>query len=564
MPYAILPTYSRIKFVHADILNLGLAFLEGLALIISPCILPILPIILAGSFAGSKKRPLGIMFGFILIFSLFTFFSRQLVQYAGVDSNVLRHIAYGLLFLLGIIMLSTFLTEQFSRVTRRLTQVGARLDRINNNESGFIGGMIFGGLIGIIWTPCAGPILAAVIVQAVIQQTNWLSFLIVVAFSIGVTVPMLLIVLFGRKVMARFAFIRTHTVFLRKLLGAIIVVSVLYLLYMESNVYAGITSTSVTQTATTLENPLDTPYPAPPLIGITTWINSPPLTMESLRGKVVLIDFWTYSCINCLRTLPYLKSWYAKYHDQGLVIIGVHAPEFDFEKNVENVKNAVKKLGIVYPVALDNDFITWRAYQNQYWPAHYLTDKQGQVVYQHFGEGDYDATENNIRVLLGLTQQTERGANLSSTFATLTPETYLGYARADHFASPESMGEDRVTLYTFPATLRQDQWALRGSWKIFSDRAVAVGQNTGLQLHFRAAKVFMVMGSAQGLVVPVRILLNGKPLLQGQGKDVHGGRVPVSQATLYEIVQLTKVQDGLLDIIPETPGLEIYTFTFGE
>src|SRR5579862_5118600 len=382
--------------MQADVVNIGLGFLEGFALIISPCILPILPIFLAGSLTGSKKRPFGIIIGFVLIFALFTFFSRKLLQYSGIDSNLIRDASFIILILLGVIMLSTYLTDKFGQLTRRLANTGSTFSVVNNPQGGLISGILFGGLIAIIWTPCAGPILAAVIVQTVIQKTNLLSFLTLVAFGIGAATPMLLIALFGRKIMEKLGSLKRHTTLYRKILGIIIILSVGYMIYLEGGISTAHADEINNTLPLSLQNGLATPYIAPSIDGIDAWINSEPLQINDLRGKVVLIDFWTYSCINCMRTLPYLNDWYRKYHDKGLVIIGVHTPEFDFEKNLDNVKNAVLQDGIKYPVALDSHFVTWQKYNNQYWPAHYLIDKKGYVVYTHFGEGEYDITENNI------------------------------------------------------------------------------------------------------------------------------------------------------------------------
>jgi cytochrome c biogenesis protein CcdA/thiol-disulfide isomerase/thioredoxin len=543
-------------------LNVMLGFIEGLGLILSPCILPILPFILSGSLEGGKKRPLGIILGFIITFSLFTFFSKKLVEYSGVDLNLIRNISFGLLFLFGIVMLSSYLTEKFSLLTQRFANVGSQSASVNP-QSGFIGGVLFGGLIGFIWTPCAGPILAAVIVQTVLQQTTIGSFLIILAFAIGAGVPMLLIALFGRAIVSRLNFFKQHSMVLRKILGVIILASVGWMFYGE-NASANLSST--TPQPATFSNQLTdgiTPYPAPAIQGITAWINSQPLQLSQLKNKVVLIDFWAYSCINCIRTMPYLKDWYAKYHDKGFVIIGVHAPEFEFERDYNNVKNSAEKNGLTYPIALDNNFITWQNYNNRYWPAHYLIDKQGNVVYQHFGEGNYDITENNIRYLLGLNATIPTQAEQQTESWSQTPETYLGYDRADSFSSPESMAKDTVKHYTFPTVLNDNDWALNGEWNILSQRIVSQAPNAAIKIRFVAKKVFVVMGSATGKSIPVKVTLNGEAVVNEKGKDVNNGMMQVDQHTLYEAIVLKTPQTGVLELTALAPGLEIYTFTFG-
>ncbi|OAI49448.1 cytochrome C biogenesis protein [Gammaproteobacteria bacterium SCGC AG-212-F23] len=549
--------------MQSDIVNIGLGFLEGFALIISPCILPILPIIFAGSITGSKKRPLGIIIGFVFIFALFTFFSRKLVQYAGIDLNLIRHISFGILLLLGLIMLSSYLTEKFSQLTQKLANTGSTLSTANNPQGGLLSGILFGGLIAIIWTPCAGPILAAVIVQTVIQQSTFTSFLTLLAFGIGAAVPMLAIVFFGRSMIEKFSYFKTHTTFFRKLLGAIIIVSVVYMIYLESGTNIAAATKTNNNTTLNLQNALLIPYPAPAIGGIDAWINSEPLQLNQLKGKVILIDFWTYSCINCMRTLPYLNDWYHKYHDKGFIIIGIHSPEFAFEKNLANVKSAVAQDGIQYPVALDNQFVTWRNFNNQYWPAHYLIDKNGFVVYTHFGEGEYDITENNIRYLLGMGKTTSTITAETAASGYLTPETYLGYARAEHFASSETVTKDQSATYTFPNELSLHDWALQGRWTIMADKIVADQENAAIEIHFHARKVFIVMGNASDNSMNVKLLLNGKMILSEKGKDVINSSITIKRHTLYEAIVLPEPGDGILQMIASAPGLEMYTFTFG-
>lgn len=551
--------------MQTDIVNIGLSFLEGFALIISPCILPILPIILAGSLTDSKKRPFGIIIGFILIFSLFTFFSRKLVEYSGIDLNIVRHISYGILFLIGLIMLSTYLTEKFSVITNRLTSTGSSMTSITNPQGGFISGIFFGGLIAIIWTPCGGPILAAVILQTVIQKTNLMSFLTLVAFGTGAAVPMLVIALFGRQTIASFGYFKMHTTMIRKLLGAVIILSVGFMIYLEDGISIAQAETLNNVTTLSLQNGLEKPYPAPAISGIDGWINSQPLDINELRGKVVLVDFWTYSCINCMRTLPYLNDWYTKYQKDGLVIIGVHTPEFDFEKEFSNVKNAVINDGIKYPVALDSHFVTWQNYNNMYWPAHYLIDKNGNVVYTHFGEGDYDVTENNIRYLLNMKDPitTKISNNEQPIIENETPETYLGYARAENFSSPEAISKDNPTQYNFPKTLAANEWGLQGNWKIMPDRIISDADNAAVKIKFNARKIYIVMGNVTNKPIKVKLLLNGNNIATEKGKDVQDSSIQVNKHTLYEAVVFTQPNSGILQVISSTPGLEIYTFTFG-
>jgi len=549
--------------MKTDLLTIILGFFEGFALIISPCILPVLPIILAGSLAGSRKRPLGIIAGFTLFFALAAYFSRQLVYYLGIDLNTIRHIAYALLLILGLIMISSWLTERFNRITQVLARTGTSLLSGTNSQGGFFSGFVIGGLVALVWTPCAGPILAAVIVQTVMQKTNITSFFTLLAFGLGAVVPMFIIALYGIKIMNCFNFFKQRTLLLRKILGMIIIASVAYMMYFDGTLISPSTAQTQIKTATVLENGLWHTYPAPKIAGIEAWINSSPLQISNLKGKVVLVDFWTYSCINCVRTLPYLKDWYQKYHHKGLVIIGVHTPEFDFEKILDNVKSAVARDRIRYPVALDNQFTTWNNYSNHYWPAHYLINKNGDVVYEHFGEGNYDVTENNIRFLLGIDNVAPLSApNSESYFYTETPETYLGYARADSNLSPEPV-KDKVANYQFPAQLVSNAWGLQGEWQINSDNIVAAQANAALKIHFNARKVYLVMGNNSAKPIKVKVLLNGEPLFENQGRDVTNSSILVDKYSIYAVIEQKQFASGFLQVIATEPGIKIYTITFG-
>lgn len=543
-----------------QLLNIGLAFIEGVGLIVSPCILPILPIILSASLDGSKRRPLGVIVGFIISFTLFTLFSRQLVLLFHLNLNYVRYFSFALLLILGCIMLSNFLTEKFSAWTQAFADIGMRFTQ-NNQSSGFASGLVFGALVGLIWTPCAGPILAAVIVQTILQQSNIISFFTILAFGLGVAVPMLIIIFFGRVLINKINFLQKHAQLLRKLLGAIIIVAVLLMMFgadlYESKIKI---PQDLSASGMNLQDGLLRKYSAPDFTDIQEWINSKPLHIQDLRGKVVLVDFWAYSCINCIRTLPYLKDWYNKYKDKGFVIIGVHSPEFDFERDPKNVTSAVKDDGILYPIALDNQFATWKNYNNAYWPAHYLIDKQGDVVYEHFGEGEYDVTENNIRYLLGI--NTPLNANVAEIHdVVLTPETYLGYARGLTFANNHIV-KDSPHTYSYSADLPPNTWSLRGSWIVQEQKIVSNEKNASIKINFRGRKVFAVM-SKQTTPIKVQVKLNGKMIAEQSGKDVNSSIVNVDTAKLYNLVDLKHDTNGILELTASEPGLEIYTFTFG-
>lgn len=523
---------------------LGLAFIEGFALIIAPCILPILPIVLAAGVSGGKMRPYGIICGFILSFCLFTLLSRQLILSFHLSGDLIRQISFYLLILFGIVLMSNYLSNKFASLTQGFAKVGNQLSD-NNHRQGFWGGFLLGLPIGLIWTPCAGPIIAAIFVQIIRAKTSLETILTLLAFSIGVGVPMLLITLFGNRMISQMSFFKKHSELIRKLVGAIIIVTVLITAQISLFIKPAMAQTV---NYSTLQNALSQPYPAPEITGISAWINSTPLTIKQLHGKVVLIDFWTYSCINCVRTLPYIISWDQKYRQQGLVIIGVHSPEFLFEQNLANVQQAVTQDKILYPVALDNNLDTWTNFNNQFWPAHYLIDKSGNVVYTHFGEGDYGITENNIRVLLGDTPLSNINEEAAFVSDQQTPETYLGYLRSERFASPTIL----TGAYQYPDHLDLHEWALSGDWHRGTEKITAEQAGAELELHFYAKNVYLVMSTESHKSIPVTVSLQGKSTV-----------ITVQQDTLYQIANLAYPQEKIIKITAGAPGLSAYAFTFG-
>ena len=506
-----------------------LALAEGVALIASPCILPVLPLVLSASIDGGRKRPFGIIIGFVLAFSVFALASRKIVNAFGVDLDVIKNASLIFLALFGLVLLSSKLSEKFSSLTQSFANTGNKYT-IGNRPDGLLSGIVIGAFIGLIWTPCAGPILAVVLVQVIRQETDLQSLFIIIPFAIGAGLPMLIISLTGRKIMTKLSFFTTHAEAIRKGFGVVILLAVAFIA-SGGNVQSLFSHTEkptqVEQTMSGLVDGLEKPYPAPEFAEIQQWLNANPLTMAQLKGKVVLVDFWTYSCINCVRTLPYVTGWDQKYRDKGLVIIGVHAPEFEFEKNADNVKAALVKHGIHYPVALDNKLGTWSNFRNQYWPAHYLIDENGQVVYTHFGEGNYNKTEHNIRYLLGLDDQADNTVKPAAAFSSdQSPETYVGYERGERYAGTPEWIEDKAAAYTLPKFLPLNNWALSGNWTVGAEKITASDKGGSLQMNFKAKKLFLVLGTATGKPIHATIHLNGEAVgTNNSGQDVKDGLI---------------------------------------
>jgi cytochrome c biogenesis protein CcdA/thiol-disulfide isomerase/thioredoxin len=470
------------------VLLLLIGFVAGVVTAISPCVLPVLPILLAGGGAGGRRRPYAIIAGLVASFTVFTLTTAWIVNRLGLPSDFLRNAALVLLFVVAATLLVPRLGELLERPFLRLTRL---------RPAGSSGGFVLGASLGLVFTPCAGPIFSYVAVRAGSEHLNLKAVLLIVAYALGAAVPMLLVALGGREFATR---LRRPLV--RPALGVVMALAGVAIVFhldtkaqtalggytnhiqnlIERNHYVdrhlnGRRSEPKLVAAATGAQPGDYGA-APDFRGISHWLNTPgdlPLSLASLRGKVVLIDFWTYSCINCLRTLPHLEAWNAAYRKDGLVVVGVHTPEFEFEHSLANVRDATHRLGVHYPVALDNDYATWNAYSNQYWPAEYLLDRRGHLRDYHFGEGEYDRTERLIRTLLampGRSLPTAAAIADRTPMAVTTPESYLGYQRLARY-SGNKVARDRFAGYRFPLSLPQDHLAYAGSWRIGSERIVA-------------------------------------------------------------------------------------------
>jgi cytochrome c biogenesis protein CcdA/thiol-disulfide isomerase/thioredoxin len=576
------------------ILLITFAFLAGIVTVLSPCILPILPIILSSTIGGrsiGKSRPLGVVTGFVLSFTFFTLFLSTIVQLSGIPSDALRIFSIVVIAGFGI----SLLIPQFQTLVERLFSRLASFVPYNQNRSGFGGGLLIGLSIGLLWTPCVGPILASVISLAITGTVTLDAFLITLAYSLGTAIPMFLIMLGGQNALRRIPWLLSNLGHIQKLFGVLMILTAIaiffnidrkfqtYILNTFPQYGAGLTkfeeneaiknelnkkTENKIKTETQNEN-IDEPnllepkgIKAPEIIPGGAWLNSNPLTLEQLKGKIVIIDFWTYSCINCQRTFPYLRDWNEKYKNKGLVIIGVHSPEFEFEKNEKNVAQAIKDFHLTYPIVQDNNFATWRAYDNHYWPAKYFIDKDGNIRYRHFGEGDYDKSEKVIQELLkeaGSKDVSSKINNPTYQINSKTPEIYLGHERIDHFASLENIKKNTLGRYTAPKNLGNNEMAYEGNWNIMNEYANPQ-KGAKLYLNFNAQQVFLVMRT-KGNPAKVKVYLDDK--LQNFGEDNIEGTVTVNKDTLYKLIKLPTPDKHNLRLEFEDNNAELYAFTFG-
>ncbi len=574
------------------IILLFFAFLSGIVTIFAPCIWPLLPIILSASTTGGHRKPLGITIGIITSFSFFTLAISYLVSLIHLDPNSLRLLAVIVISLLGLAMIVPGFMTILEGIVSRIS--GRFMGPAGKPKTGFLGGFITGLSLGIVWSPCAGPILATIATLAATQAVNVQTVLVTLAYAIGVGIPLFLFSTFGSLLFKKSRLLSKYTGRIQQVFGIIMLLTALAILTNYDKVlqvklldlfpsYSGFitkleSNDSVTKQLNDLKQvkedmkkgmpSLPGQQQAPEFVGITNWLNTDhPLTMSELKGKVVLVDFWTYTCINCIRTLPFVTKWYDKYKDQGFVVIGVHTPEFAFEKETSNVEKAIKQFAIHYPVAQDNNYGTWNAYNNQYWPAHYLIDAKGVVRETHFGEGNYAETEKAIQDLLKEAGKTIAPSALSLPDQTpqgeISPETYFGAERATYFFpnGQVSVGKQQFTLNEANA---RDSYTLGGDWEIDAEMAKA-GTSAKLAYYFRAQNVYAIFRPlSDGTSGKIKVYVDGKPISKDMaGSDVVDGIVTVDSDRLYHLVKLENIEQHRLRLEFLTPGINVYTFTFG-
>jgi cytochrome c biogenesis protein CcdA/thiol-disulfide isomerase/thioredoxin len=542
---------------------LGVAFVAGIVTAISPCVLPVLPILFAGSASGGPRRPYAIVAGLVLSFAAFTLAATALLSALGLPDDLLRNLA---LAVVGLVALSLL----WPRLGELLARPFAALARRRPGDVG--GGFLLGVSLGLLFTPCAGPVIAAVAVLAATERFSLESVLVTLVYALGAGIVLLAVAVAARRGLSlRWA--RTHAPVVRRALGATILAAVAVMaLGLDRDLQTRVPDYTralqgleesaaaqselgelVGQESRIEEERLEDYGPAPDFRDVSLWLNSGPLSLASLRGKVVLVDFWTYSCVNCLRTLPHVTSWYETYRDDGLVIVGVHTPEFAFEREPANLRRAVDDLGIEYPVALDNEFGTWNAWLNRYWPAKYFIDRRGHVRYAHFGEGAYEASERVIRTLLaevGLPAPVSHELPDETPHGVQTPETYLGWQRLDRFVGSK-LEKGRETSYRIPDHVPLHGVAYGGRWTVERERIVA-GRDSRLRLAYHAQEVFLVLGTS-GRPKTVEVQVDGRRL----------PTVRVAEDRLYTLARVPgEARDHVLDL-RFSPGTEAYAFTFG-
>jgi cytochrome c biogenesis protein CcdA/thiol-disulfide isomerase/thioredoxin len=577
-----------------DLVLVGIVagFLAG----ISPCILPVLPVVLVagaapplnpespaagagpaertGASATARARvglaqPVAVIAGLVLSFSLLILAGSEILSLFHLPQDSLRNAGIALLVVVG---LGYLIPPLGALIERPFARLGTR------RPGGTPGGFVLGLALGLVYVPCAGPVLAAITVVGATHRVGLTAVVLTAAFAVGTAVPLLAIAIAGGQFTGRIGALRRHAAQVRQVGGAVLIAVAVVISF---NVLGGLQrdipgySTALQGSGavrkqlnaltgephTTLAkcNPNATALvdcgPAPNFTGITAWLNTPggkPLALSALRGKVVLVDFWTYSCINCQRTLPHIEAWYREYAKDGFVVVGVHTPEFAFEHVVSNVRAQAAALGVRYPVAIDDNYATWNAYANQYWPADYLIDAHGYVRHVHFGEGDYATTGHLISQLLraahpGRTLPAPAGIPDKTPTGQMSPETYIGYNRLQYLV-PGHVVRNTPAVYHFPRSLPLGGLALSGTWTDRAQEATA-GHRAGLELGFLAHDVYLVLGGTGTLDV----FVDGR---HTQTIDVRG--VP----RLYTLFRSRAATTGRLRL-QASPGIQAYDFTFG-
>jgi cytochrome c biogenesis protein CcdA/thiol-disulfide isomerase/thioredoxin len=594
---------------------LVLAYLGGVLTIVSPCILPVLPFVFARADRPFVQSGLPMLAGMAVTFAVVATLAAVVGGWV-VDANQYgRAVAMALLAAFSLTLIFPSLAD---RAMRPLVGLGAKLSAsaergTQTPSSHVVPSLLLGAATGLLWAPCAGPVLGLILTGAALKGANVGTTLLLLAYAAGAATSLALALAVGGRLFAAMKRSLGVGEWIRRGLGVAVLFAVFAIASgldtgflsrvslsgtnsleqglidrfhptsqsadassQSSNVMSGGPAMTMKAKPDAREANLGVEGGFPPLAGAAEWLNSPPLTPEGLKGKVVLIDFWTYSCINCLRAIPYVKAWAEKYKDHGLVVIGVHTPEFAFERKIDNVRSAVSELKIEYPIAIDNEYKIWRAFDNQYWPAHYFIDMQGRIRYHHFGEGEYDESERVIQRLLaeagaegysaGLVSVTASGAQAPPDANDVkSPETYIGYSRADNFVSPGGIVEDESHDYAAAAP-QLNQWSLSGDWTISAEHAVLNKRDGRIVYRFHARDLHLVLGPApDSKPIRFRATVDGAAPGVDHGADIDAdGHGTVGGQRLYQLIrQHGTISDRTFEIEFLDPGVQAFAFTFG-
>lgn len=576
------------------------ALLAGAFSVLTPCILPVLPALLVVSDGQGRGRVLGVVTGVVVSFCVAILALTALVDALGIPADALRYLAAAMLLLFGLVLLVPALDRRFQAAAQGVV----RLAPHQHQGNGFLPGMLAGATLGIVWAPCAGPILAGITSSIATEGLGREAVVATLAYGVGMVIPLTAVVFGGRRLVGRLRRATANGRRVNVAMGVVLLAtSALFLsgldttlnrsiaqaLPFTSTPIAGIERAGFDSGATTADSceeaeevvadgrlVADEGYPEttelcylgprPALDALGPWTNTlgnEPITESDLAGKVVLVDFWTYSCINCIRTLPYLRGWHEQYADDGLVILGVHTPEFAFERKLANVRDAVDDLDVTWPVALDNDYRTWERFSNRYWPAKYLIDRDGTLRSVHYGEGRYEETEDMIRELLDV-EPAERRADAEGAVTDIrsaTPELYLGHGRAMNFAGqPDvpgatsgTLAADRLATYRQSVEeLRLNEWTFTGDWRVEGERAIAAGADSRIRLRYAANEAYLVLAPGAGGPKQVQVAVDGE----------RRPPVTVDGTRLHTVASDGSFGQRVLELrVPE--GVEAYAFTFG-
>jgi cytochrome c biogenesis protein CcdA/thiol-disulfide isomerase/thioredoxin len=582
-----------------------LAFLGGILTIVSPCILPVLPFVFSRADQPFRKSGLPLLAGMAVTFAAFAAIATVGGAWIVRVNQYGRFAALLVLAVFGLTLLWPALADWISRPFVRL---GSRLAEPSGDGHGtsISRSLLLGIATGLLWAPCAGPILGLILTGAALEGASKHSAFLLLAYAAGGATSLAVVLLAGGKVFAALKRSLKAEAWIRGVLGVAVLAGVVAIAFgLDRGVLTQLSLASTSGLEQSLIDRLHPPTQSqnvppknpgammmmmsstapgsaagpqmmPDLSGAVAWLNSPPLSRDQLKGHVVLVDFWTYSCINCLRSVPYVRAWAERYKDSGLIVIGIHTPEFAFERDLDNVRRAVSELKITYPVALDNDYKIWKAFSNSYWPADYLVDATGHIRFHHFGEGKYDETEQQIQTLLkerdgqlsvnGLVKVAATGAEAPPDNDVESPETYVGYERADSFLSPGGLKQDAAHLYSLPKHLELNQWGLAGNWTDHAQVASLDSARGKIVFRFHARDVHLVLGpAANGNPVRFRVRIDGKAPGESHGVDTDAaGDGTITNQRLYQLIrQKDPIDDRTFEIEFLDPGAQAYAFTFG-